>query len=161
MKRALILTAAIFVLAQGAHAAESKKDFVRQSIRSDNAEIALGVMAAHKAASPAVRRFGRALADDHRRERNFAINVATGMHMRPPPEKPAAALREESRLQMLSGPQFDSEFLRYIIKSHEAEISTVRNEARIRDGQTAAMARRELPALRQHLQKARALEESI
>lgn len=161
MKRALILAAAMLVLAQGAHAAESKRQFLRQSIQNDDAEIALGVMAAHKAGSPAVRRFGKELAADHRLARNFAINIATGMHMPAPPEKPAAALGEESRLQNLSGRKFDSEFLRYIVKTHEAAIRKVGDEAKALGGQAGQMAQRELPVLKQHLQQAKALERSI
>ncbi|HVV64989.1 MAG TPA: DUF4142 domain-containing protein [Rhizomicrobium sp.] len=132
-------------------------DFLSDAIKGDNSEIALGKMAASKATSVGVRSFGQTLARDHSKAKAEAMKVATDMRLAPPSDSTPEAQAEQSKLQSLAGPRFDREFVRYMIDDHRKEIVAFEQEARKQDGRVSALARRQLPTLRHHLDLAMAI----
>ncbi|MBV9882554.1 MAG: DUF4142 domain-containing protein, partial [Sphingomonadaceae bacterium] len=62
-----------------------------------------------------------------------------------------------SRLQRLSGPAFDREFVRYMTRDHREDIAKFEQQVRTGDRRTAALARAQLPTLREHLRIAESL----
>jgi putative membrane protein len=109
--RMLVLGAAAFALGGSAQSQGRQDDrhFLTEALKGDNSEVALGRLAAERAARPAVRDFGRMLRTDHTRARDDAALVARWMGIRPTREMTPEARQEEARLRRLRGPAFDRE----------------------------------------------------
>jgi putative membrane protein len=134
--------------------ADSPYSFIRQAVIGDNSEMMLGRMADRYGRSDAVRSFGRTLVADHRQARYEAVRIARALGVDVGWESSGEALRERDRLQSMRGRDFDREFIRFMIDDHRQDIAEFRDEAREHHRLTSAMAYRQLPGLRKHLQMA-------
>ncbi|HLY07605.1 MAG TPA: DUF4142 domain-containing protein [Rhizomicrobium sp.] len=138
--------------------ADRPRDFLRNAIKGDNSEIMLGKLGEHCAATPAVRSFSQTLVDDHTQARSAAVRLATRLRMRVPRGPQWDALEERRRLSGLTGWSFDAELVRYMVQDHQKDIAKFRQEASAGHGQTSALAERQLPTLRKHLDMALRLD---
>jgi len=138
--------------------ADSPRDFLRNAIKGDNSEIMLGRLGERRAETPATRSFAQTLVADHTRARYEALRLAAQLHMTPPrgPQREASDARK--RLGSLSGWAFDAEFARYMVQDHQKDIAKFRQEANAGRGATSALAQRQLPTLRKHLNMALRLD---
>lgn len=130
------------------------RDFLNDAVKGDNAEIMLGKIGERRAATPAAREFAATLVADHSRARSETLRVAGHLHMRPSRGPAKEAMEERSRLDGLSGWAFDREFARYLVQDHQKDIAKFRKEADGGHGATQALAQRQLPTLRKHLDMA-------
>jgi putative membrane protein len=152
----------VIALAAGSAAAEPtatvppfSMHWLKASAQGDRYEIAVGRLAQRRATTTVVRRFGTMLITDHNASllhtRNLATQLGVAVPARPNPV-------QRLQLQMLSttqGPTFTR--LLGVIETADhrldieqaAEASVFAEDARVR-----ALARKELPVLRKHLQMA-------
>jgi putative membrane protein len=145
---------AAFALALGLPLAAHAQDpqaFLRKAIKGDNSEIMLGHMAEHRGANPAVRSFGHTLVQDHTMALDQAMHVATRMGVQPPDGPEREAMIERGRLSGMHGPEFDREFVQYMINDHRKDIDDFEAQAHAHEGPASRMAREQLPTLRKHL----------
>ena len=96
------------------------KDFVNDAAIAGMAEVELGRMASEKAASPAVKKFGKMMVDDHTAAGDRLKAIATQHNVEWP-----AALDDKHRdlrdkLAKLSGSEFDREYMSAMVEGHEA-----------------------------------------
>jgi putative membrane protein len=138
--------------------ADSPREFLYHALQGDNSEIMLGNLAADRARDPAVRDYGRKLADDHSQARAEVLDVGARFDIRPTREVAPEARDERDRLMGLRGRDFDREFIRYMIDDHRKDIGDFRDEAREHHGRVSDMAARQLPTLREHLRVAVSLD---
>lgn len=157
-KAQLLLTglSAAAILA-GTAQASPDQTFLRKALEGDNSEMALGQMAQQKAATPAVRDFGRMLHDDHMAAKAKALSVAQSHGVPDTSDLAPEAKAEVKKLQGLSGAAFDREFASYMVMDHTKDIADFEKEAKSGDSSTAALARETLPGLRKHLAVAQKL----
>jgi putative membrane protein len=153
----LSLAVALLISVSTAALAKTEKEFISDAIRGDNSEIAMGQLAASRSASDPVKAFGQTLIDDHTKARIDASAVATKMSVSPPSEMSLDAQREMTRLQQLSGHDFDKEFNRVMVEDHEKDISEFTKEAGTSRGPVQQLATQTLPTLEKHLEIARSL----
>jgi putative membrane protein len=151
-------TVAIFVLsATNAFAAKSPTEFITDAIQGDNSEIMLGQMAAQKGGSQQVKDFGKTLVADHSTAKEEASTVAKALGVLPPDTPMAEAKDEQKKLSTMSGDGFDHEFASYMITDHKKDIQEFQDQAKGNDGQTSALASKQLPVLQKHLKMAQAI----
>ncbi len=131
--------------------ADSRSDFVVKAMKGDNSERMLGRLAEQRAASPGVRAYGRTLFVDHSKGKAQAVALARSMGLRPTDEPMDVAAKERQKLMGLRGADFDHEFVSYMVKDHQEDISDFRKEAEIKDGRVSAFAEKTLPVLHKHL----------
>lgn len=148
-----------FALAGGSTLALAKtqQEFLSDAIKGDNSEIAMGQLAISKGASAPVKAFGQTLIDDHSKAKADASAVATTMGVTPPADMSPDAQRAMTKLQQLTGGDFDKEFARIMVEDHEKDIAEFRTEARSGQGPVEKLAAQTLPTLEKHLQMARSL----
>lgn len=158
MCAAACVAAVVATLGLAPALADSPRDFLKKAIRGDNSEITLGRLGERRAETPAVRSFSQTLVADHTRARSEALRLAAHMRMRAPRGPQREALEEGRRLSALSGWAFDAEFARYMVQDHQRDIATFRQEASAGRGATSALAQRQLPTLRKHLEMAQRLD---
>jgi putative membrane protein len=156
-KLALPMLGAGAALVSGMAAAAPPRQFLGDAIKGDNNEVVLGQIAARRGDSAGVRDFGARLHSDHAGARVEAVAVARALRVPVPAGMTPEAARERGRLQRLSGPAFDREFVRYMVNDHREDIAKFESQARTGDRRTAALAQAQLPTLREHLRIAESL----
>jgi putative membrane protein len=141
----------------GAALASPDQTFLTKALMGDNSEMALGQMAQQRGASAATRDFGRMLNEDHAAAKAKALPVAQQHGVADTSEMAPEAKAEAKKLGTLSGPAFDREFARYMVRDHTKDIADFEKESKRGDSASAALARETLPDLRKHLKTAQQL----
>lgn len=138
--------------------AKSDKSFLRDAIKGDNSEVALGHLAAQKGMSDGVKSFGNTLATDHAAAKDQVATVATSMKVKVTDDMTPEARKEMRKLDKLSGAAFDKEFVAYMVKDHEKDVMEFKAKAAGGKSDVAMLASKQLPTLEQHLKTAQSLE---
>ena len=147
-------------LVAGSAYAASNAAFLKTAIQGDNAEIQMGQLAEQKGGTQNVRQFGQTLVTDHTKAKDQAMSVAQQLGVKAPSGIPAAAHKEYQKLQGMSGASFDREFASFMVKDHRKVINQFQRQAKSGSKATAALATKQLPTLRKHLQMAERLTSS-
>jgi putative membrane protein len=163
-------------LSAGALSTEDRR-FVQQASQSNELEVSLGNLAEDKAQRDEVKQFGEQLARDHQaanRELQSSLGDATtadrpGAAVSNLPDRaadveraePAAMQQTRESLERVTGASFDRAYLEEMVKHHEHDIQQFERAAQSENPQVRAFAERTLPTLREHLQRARELQQSI
>ena len=153
---------AILVLsATSAFAAKSPTDFITDAIQGDNSEIMLGQMAEQRGGSQQVKDFGKTLVTDHTTAKEQASIVAKALGVTPTDKPTAEAKDEQKKLSTMSGDGFDHEFASYAVTDHKKDIQEFQDQAKGENGQTSALATKQLPVLHEHLKMAQAIVSGV
>jgi putative membrane protein len=157
-KLAAVSLAALGVLAatggaaQAAHVSAWDQQWLKTSIEGDRFEIAGGLLAQQKGASPTVRALGARLVKDHTKSLKDASKVARRLGMSVP-SKPTPSMQWELQIVgTLSGSQFDHWYSELEIEDHKQDISESSDE--VKEGsnpQIRKLAVEDLPMLKEHL----------
>jgi putative membrane protein len=123
-----------------------------QMASSNIMEVRLGQMAQQKASNAAVKQFGQQMATDHTNLENQLTGLVSknGTNFQPGMSKENEA--EVSRLEKLSGAQFDQQYMTSMIQHHQQDISTLQSQGQsAKSGEARQMIAASLPVLQQHL----------
>jgi len=133
----------------GQLSADSKLIF--QMAGSNVMEIRLGQMAQQKASNAAVKQFGQQMVTDHSNlENQLAALVSKNGTFQPSMGKENEA--EVSRLEKLSGTQFDQQYMTSMIQHHQQDIATLQSaNGTARSAEARQMVAATLPVVQQHL----------
>lgn len=130
--------------------------------QSDLAEIAAGKIAAQKASSPEVKKYGQHMVDAHTKMLEEGRKLAESKGVKPPAapdKKHQAALKD---LEKQSGDPFDRAFMAQMVKDHEEALKLAEKTARdAKDPDLKAHAGKGAPHIREHLEQARKLHASL
>jgi predicted outer membrane protein len=105
------------------------RDFVSDLTIASMAEIELGRMASERAANPDVKQFGQMMVDDHTAAGNKLKPIATEHSIPMPTELDDNHRDLRERLSKLQGAEFDREYMKAMVSSHEDVIDKL--ESRI------------------------------
>lgn len=144
-------------------AGDVDRDFIRWMMSDGQAEIALGQLAQQRGANAELKKFGEELVRDHQnagaelKQIVSRLNVQLDTRM----EDEHADARE--RLAKLSGAEFDREWIDVIVENHEEAVDKAREKSEDNNAhaELKAWAAKQLPALQQHLQHAKQLQEAV
>jgi putative membrane protein len=168
MKIKQLTVAGVTVLALGflaappatlrAQTAASKSDstFVAKAAAGGMEEVALGRLAQEKAASPQVKQFGQRMVTDHSKANKQLAQAAQESGIAIPPNADSKAQKEAAKLADKSGKDFDTAYMKMMLKDHEHDIKEFQKEAS--SGQAPAVkntASETVPVLEQHLTMAK------
>jgi putative membrane protein len=123
-----------------------------QMASSNIMEVRLGQMAQQKATNAAVKQFGQQMVTDHTNLENQLTGLVSknGTNFQPAMSKENEA--EVSRLEKLSGAQFDQQYMTSMIQHHQQDISTLQSQSQsAKSGEARQMIAASLPVLQQHL----------
>ena len=132
--------------------------FLEDAIEGNLAEVQVGQLAQEKGASQGVKDFGATLAKDHESANQSATRVAQQLNVKVPD---APGLKQKAvyqKLAMLSGDEFDRQFIKSMVKDHKDDIAKYQQEAKL-GGPAADYAKQTLPHLREHLKMAENLQQ--
>jgi len=129
--------------------------FMKEAAQGGMLEVKLGRIAMQNAASPEVRQFGERMVADHGKGNDELKSLARSENVALPDQSGADHEKEIQRLEKLSGPDFDREYMKMMVADHHKDIRAFEHEAqRGDDPEVKAFAAKTLPTLREHLSMA-------
>ena len=156
MRQAILAGAVAIGLAAAPVFAADDEAWVMKIAKGGMAEVELGKLAAEKASSDAVKRFGQRMVDDHSKANDELKALAQNKKITLPTEIGPEEKALRDRLVKLSGPAFDQAYMKAMLNDHLKDVGEFRTESRSgKDPDVKAWAARTLPTLEEHLKMAR------
>ncbi len=133
-----------------------EKDFVMDAARWNDMEVKLTDLATQKASNSDVKRFNERLVTDHNQANQWLRQLTTTLNIALPQDLEPEQRNEISRLDNLTGKEFDREFIKTIINTHTKELSEYERAAtQATSPEVKQFAAQMLPTLREHMKMAR------
>ncbi len=155
-KYSTIAAALIMFGSTSAALAKSDNSFLTDAIQINLAEIAVGDLAQKNGGSDDVKAFGKMLVEDHTASNQKAISLAQANGITPPNEPKPADKEAQQSLAKLSGPEFDRDFSKAMVKGHKEAIGKFEAASK-GDDDVAKFAQETLPTLQKHLEQAQSI----
>jgi putative membrane protein len=131
--------------------------FVDQAAESGVATVQAGKLAVQRARDPRVRLFAQRMIDDHDTANDELAKLASARGITPPGEPSLRHRKEMDALQKRSGVEFDRAYMKGQVAVHQKAVALFDRQSRMgQDAELRQWAAKLLPALREHLQMARA-----
>lgn len=127
--------------------------FIKQMFESDAVEVQLGQMAQEKSQSDDVKMFAEKTVENRKRLDDQLAPLAKRLEVGEPKGPGKKDKQDIARLQALSGPQFDQEYIRMVEKGHEKDVKNMKQAANsAQDPGVQRAAQADEPIIEQHLQ---------
>jgi putative membrane protein len=134
------------------------RTFVNKAAEGGLAEVEFGKLATEKASSNEVKKFGQRMVDDHRKANDQLKQVAGKVGVTLPDRLSPKDQATRDRLSKLSGEQFDSAYMRDMVKDHTKDVAEFRRESQnAKNDDVKNFASQTLPTLQDHLQHAKSI----
>jgi len=133
-------------------------DFLAKATEGGLKEVELGKLASQKASNADVKAFANRMVADHGKSNAELARIAGTTVAKPAAEK----LAPPAKLTTASGAEFDRAYMAEMVMAHQNTVALF--EKQLRDGQDEALKRfvtEKLPTVRDHLEKARALQAKV
>src|SRR6476660_4993049 len=116
----------------GSSSANASADhtFVMQAAKGGLAEVQLGQLAADKASSDEVKKFGQRMADDHSKANDELKTLAQSKNITLPSEIGPEEKALRDRLMKLSGPAFDQAYMKAMVSDHVKDVNEFKLESK-------------------------------
>lgn len=130
------------------------QEFVRKALEGGAAEVQLGQLAQQKSQSDDVKQFGQKMVQDHTQMGDQVIKpVAMRLGVKEPKGLSKKDKQLVASLEGLSGPQFDQEYIRAMVKDHKQDLKDFQSEAQMsQDPNLKKAAQEGTNVISQHLQ---------
>jgi putative membrane protein len=129
------------------------QSFIRKTMEDDIAQEQMGQLAAQKSQSDDVKVFGEKMAQIHEQLTNQLMPVAKKLGVDEPKEPAKKDRQEIEKMQSLSGQDFDTAFIRAMLKCQQDDLKGFQNESTgAQDPNVQQLAKMDEPVLSQHLQ---------
>jgi putative membrane protein len=126
--------------------------FLREAASSNLMEIRLGQLAQTKASNQAVKQFAQRMTVDHTNLENQVTSAVSAGGQTWNPAMDSRHAQQVSRLEGLSGEQFDRAYMSLMIKGHQRDVNNFQTQSQsARSNQVRTLATNSLPVLQQHL----------
>src|SRR5262245_20399487 len=136
------------------------QQFAEKAAAGGRTEVELGRLAQEHASSDVVKQLGQRIADDHERA-NRELESMLGASDVARTAAPSENDDTRSRLEKMSGAEFDRAYVEQMIDDHQKDITEFQRAAESRNPKVRSFAEKTLPTLRQHLQLARDAQTSL
>jgi putative membrane protein len=139
----------------------AEQAFVQQAARGNELEVELAKMAQDKAQNEQVKDYARQLEQDHSRALDELENVAdrASLDLEEPDDAMRASLKDP--LENTDEAQFDARYISQMIDEHRKDIAEFEKHQSTATGELRAYIDKTLPVLRQHLERAEALQRQL
>jgi len=126
--------------------------FLREAASSNMMEIRLGQLAQTKASNQAVKQFGQRMTVDHTNLENQVTSAVSAGGQTINPAMDSRHAQQVSRLEALSGEEFDRAYMSLMIKGHQRDLKNFQTQSQsARSNQVRTLATNSVPVLQQHL----------
>ena len=136
--------------------------FIKEALQDNIAEVKLGELAQQRAASDAVREFGKRMATDHAKALDELKQLASQKGVAVPTALARGHQRLYDRLAKLSGAEFDRAYMKERAHDHDKDVKAFDKEANSgKDPDVKAWAAKTLPTLKEHQGQAKQVYASV
>jgi len=136
--------------------------FVQKAASGGMMEVAAGEMASKNAAGEEVRNFGARMVQDHGQANQRLMEIAKNKGVQAPDQMSKKHARMIDRLAKRTGADFDREYMKLMVKDHREGIKMYEKQAREgKDPDLKAFAESTLPTLREHLNTAMKIQQTM
>jgi putative membrane protein len=136
--------------------------FLRQAAGSNLMEVTLGRLATTRATSARVKNFAQRMVSDHSSLQQQLTSLSSSNGVDVSATLTPQQQQEVSRLQRLSGTEFDQAYIRLMVQNHQMDVANFQEQSRQADSpRVRELATRALPTLRQHLTSAQEVAREI
>lgn len=126
--------------------------FIREAASANLMEIRLGQTAQSRASNSAVKQFAQRMVSDHANLENQLTTTVSSSGQSFTPSIDAHHQREITRLERLSGAEFDRSYMGLMIRAHQQDVAKFQTQSQsARSSQVRTLASNSLPVLQQHL----------
>jgi putative membrane protein len=127
------------------------KQFVRTAAEGGLADVKLGTLAVEKG-SPAVKELAQKMVDDHTMMNKDMDSVADALGIMLPKKMNKDGQKEYDKLNGLSGKDFDTEYVTYMLKAHFEDLHAFHMEASVAaDQELASEVVKQMGMMHQHI----------
>lgn len=153
--------------ANGTTEALSGKDakFIHAAAAGGQMEVALGKLAAEKATSDDVKKFGQRMVDDHSKANDKLMQLAQnkGVDLAKDKEKTDQKIQKASdRLSKQEGDAFDKAYMKMMVSDHQKDVKEFEKASNdAQDADVKAFASETLPTLQDHLKMAKEIQSNL
>jgi len=127
------------------------KMFLRQAAEGGMAEVKFGQLAVQKGSTEEVKAFGQKMVEDHTAINSDMSSVADTLGVRLPKTLTKEDQAEYDKLNDLSGPAFDTEYLTLMVKAHHTDLRAFRMAAdHVGDSSLEEAITKAIKVIRQH-----------
>jgi putative membrane protein len=146
----------------GGQLSSADKTFVMHAAQGGMAEVQLGQLAADKASSPDVKKFGQKMVDDHSKANDQLKSIAQQKGITLPTDLSAKDKALKDKLSGMSGAQFDKMYMQSMVADHKKDVAEFQKESTGgKDPDVKSFASQTLPILQGHLLMAQQTAGSI
>lgn len=146
----------------GAGVSADARDFMTGAGGSGTAEVELGRLAQDKATSAEVRQFAEMMVRDHSKANEELKQIAEREGVQLPSAMDEKHREQHDRVSRLSGAEFDREYMRIMVDNHEASAERFERQANEgSDPELKQFAAKTLPTVRQHLERAKQIQQTL
>jgi putative membrane protein len=136
--------------------ARGDEKFMKDAAVGGMAEVKLGQLAEQKAASDAVKQFGKRMATDHAKAGDELKQLASQKGVALPMDLDRSHQGLYDKLAKLNGADFDRAYMKEMVKDHDKDVKAFRKEADSgKDPDVKSWASKTLPTLQEHQQQAK------
>jgi putative membrane protein len=136
--------------------------FVVKAAEGGLAEVDLGQLAADKASSEDVKKFGQRMVTDHSKANDELKALAQQKNITLPTEVDAKDKATHDRLAKMSGAAFDKAYMQHMVADHKTDVNEFKKEsASGKDPDVKAWAGKTLPTLEEHLKLAQDANKAV
>jgi putative membrane protein len=140
----------------------SDEHFVMEAANGGMAEVELGKLAADKASSDEVKKFGERMVDDHGKANEELKTLAKNKNITLPAAPDAKTKATIDKLSKLSGESFDRAYMQDMVKDHKKDVAEFKTAAKsAQDPDIKAWAAKTLPTLEEHLKLAQEANKAV
>ena len=128
--------------------------FVQEAGVGGLAEVEMGRLAVQKAKDDRIRQFGQKMIDDHSKANEELKQAAAQEGLTVPSSLDEKHRQTISRLDKLSGPQFDAAYAKEMVRDHKEDVKVFEKQSKAGTSAVQKFASDTLPTLKNHLQMA-------
>jgi putative membrane protein len=137
----------------GAQPSMVDQSFVRKTMEDNQAQVQMSQLAQQKSSSDDVKQFGQKMAQVHEQLSDQLKPIAKKLGVSEPKGPSKKDKQEIERMQSLSGPEFDTAFIKAMMKEQQSDLKQFKDESQTaQDPNVQQVAKVDTPVLTQHLQ---------
>jgi len=145
-----------------ASVSEADKTFMAKAAQGGMAEVALGQMAATKAASNDVKDFANRMVNDHTKANDELKQLAANKGVTLPADLDAESKKTSDQLSKKTGKAFDKAYMSEMVKGHQKVAADFEKESKAaQDPDLKAWVTKTLPTIQDHLKMAKQINAKL
>jgi putative membrane protein len=149
--------------AVGTAGANADKSWIEDQLEDGQAEIQLAQLASERAMNPQVKEFAQTMVKDHQMAADALKQAATAANVQ---ITPATELDNDHKdlqedLSKLTGRDFDKKYIDAMVDEHQEAVNELEKKTDADNMQVRQWASNTLPKVRQHLEQAKQIQETL